>query len=133
MKTLGLLQLRQRPAPQCARLLFAVALCAVVQSITSNGRRPLMRRRPPRFTRLGHLTRRKPSGGQDETAKALGVSKDMKVDLGGGVAIEFILIPAGKYMMGDAPGRRDHRQAVLHGQVPGNSGAVRAGHGKEPE
>jgi|SRR6185437_4689537 len=33
---------------------------------------------------------------QDETAKALGTTKAVKVDLGGGVAIEFILIPAGK-------------------------------------
>jgi formylglycine-generating enzyme required for sulfatase activity len=42
---------------------------------------------------------------QDETAKALGVQKEQDIDLGGGVAITFILMPAGKYKMGDAPGR----------------------------
>ena len=42
---------------------------------------------------------------QDDTAKALGVPKEKSLDLGDGVAIKFILIPAGKYRMGDAPGR----------------------------
>ena len=42
---------------------------------------------------------------QDDTAKALSVKKEVKIDLGGGVNIEFVLIPAGKYKMGDAPGK----------------------------
>ena len=42
---------------------------------------------------------------QDDTAKALSLPKEKTVDLGGGVAIKFILIPAGKFMMGDPPGR----------------------------
>ena len=42
---------------------------------------------------------------QEETARALGVSKVWDVDLGGGVKITMVLIPAGKYRMGDPPGR----------------------------
>ena len=42
---------------------------------------------------------------QDDTAKALGVPRERTLDLGGGVALKFILIPAGKFMMGEAPGR----------------------------
>ncbi len=42
---------------------------------------------------------------QDETAKAIGLPRAMKVDLGGGAAIDFVLIPAGTYPMGDAPGK----------------------------
>ncbi len=42
---------------------------------------------------------------QNETAEALGVPKLAKVDLGGGVTINFVLIPAGKYKTGDGPGR----------------------------
>ena len=41
---------------------------------------------------------------QQDTAKALGVPKEKTVDLGGGVTVAFVLVPAGKYMMGDAPG-----------------------------
>jgi formylglycine-generating enzyme required for sulfatase activity len=41
---------------------------------------------------------------QSDTAKALGKPKELAVDLGGGVVMKFILIPAGKFMMGDAPG-----------------------------
>jgi formylglycine-generating enzyme required for sulfatase activity len=42
---------------------------------------------------------------QEETAKALGIPKVQDVDLGDGVKITMILIPAGKYRMGDSPGR----------------------------
>ena len=42
---------------------------------------------------------------QQETAAASGVLKSAKIDLGGGVAIDFVLIPAGKFKMGETPGR----------------------------
>ena len=42
---------------------------------------------------------------QEETAKALGIPKVRDVDLGGSVKITLVLIPAGKYRMGDTPGR----------------------------
>jgi hypothetical protein len=41
---------------------------------------------------------------QEETAKALRIPKVQNVDLGGGAKITMILIPAGKYTMGDSPG-----------------------------
>ena len=37
---------------------------------------------------------------QEETAKALGMPVEKTVDLGGGVKMEFALIPAGEFMMG---------------------------------
>jgi formylglycine-generating enzyme required for sulfatase activity len=37
---------------------------------------------------------------QQETAKALGVPVEKTVDLGGGVKLELVLIPAGEFMMG---------------------------------
>ncbi len=37
---------------------------------------------------------------QDETAKALGVSKELALDLGKGVKMKLVLIPAGKFVMG---------------------------------
>jgi formylglycine-generating enzyme required for sulfatase activity len=40
---------------------------------------------------------------QDETAKAMGLPKEMTLDLGGKVTMKFIVIPAGKYRMG-SPG-----------------------------
>ena len=39
---------------------------------------------------------------QDETAKALGISKETALDLGHGVTIKFVLIPAGKFVMGSS-------------------------------
>lgn len=42
---------------------------------------------------------------QEETAKALGMAKEVTVGLGGSDAIPFVLIPAGRFRMGDAPGR----------------------------
>jgi len=42
---------------------------------------------------------------QEETSRTLGVPKSKAVDLGGGVGLTFVLVPAGRYMMGDAPGR----------------------------
>src|SRR5438309_2226696 len=37
---------------------------------------------------------------QTETAKSLGKPKEFTVDLGNGMPLKFILIPAGKFMMG---------------------------------
>jgi formylglycine-generating enzyme required for sulfatase activity len=42
---------------------------------------------------------------QEEMARALGITKVQDVDLGGGFKMTLILIPAGKYPMGDPPGR----------------------------
>ena len=42
---------------------------------------------------------------QDDTAKAMGIRKQMLLDLGGKVSMKFILIPAGKFMMG-TPGQQ---------------------------
>jgi formylglycine-generating enzyme required for sulfatase activity len=44
---------------------------------------------------------------QRETAKALGKPREVTVDLGGGMGMKFVLIPAGKFMMGDTPGREE--------------------------
>ena len=37
---------------------------------------------------------------QAETAAALGVAKDLALELGGGVSMKLVLIPAGKFLMG---------------------------------
>lgn len=45
---------------------------------------------------------------QEETAKALGVEKELSLDLGGGISLKLVLIPAGRFMMGspaDEPNR----------------------------
>ena len=45
---------------------------------------------------------------QKETAKALGLPVERKIDLGGGVALTLVLVPAGEFLMGspaDEPGR----------------------------
>ena len=44
---------------------------------------------------------------QDDTAKALGIRKEVAVDLGGKVTMKFILIPAGKFLMGSPGSQRE--------------------------
>ena len=47
---------------------------------------------------------------QEETAKTLGVKKEPSLDLGKGVALKLVLIPAGKFMMG-SPKTEKYRYA----------------------
>ena len=60
---------------------------------------------------------------QAETAKAFGVPKQLTVDLGNGVPLKLILIPAGKFMMGSpetetidlpTPGTHRANESPLH-------------------
>ncbi|MGA2265172.1 MAG: formylglycine-generating enzyme family protein [Phycisphaerae bacterium] len=44
---------------------------------------------------------------QDETAKALGIEKELTLDLGNNVKMKLVLIPAGKFMMGSPAGEAD--------------------------
>jgi len=43
---------------------------------------------------------------QEETARALGVKTEQEVDLGGGVKLTLVLIPAGEFMMGSPQGEQ---------------------------
>ena len=53
---------------------------------------------------------------QDETAKALGVSKEIALDLGKNVRMNLVLIPAGRFMMGspDSEKGRQQDEGPLH-------------------
>ncbi|MGD0090617.1 MAG: HEAT repeat domain-containing protein [Planctomycetota bacterium] len=47
---------------------------------------------------------------QEATAKKLGIPKDLSIEIAQGVAMQFVLIPAGKFMMG-SPANEPGRQA----------------------
>jgi len=44
---------------------------------------------------------------QEETARALGVKAEQNIDLGHGVKMTFVLVPAGEFMMGSPQGEQD--------------------------
>jgi len=55
---------------------------------------------------------RSPTQGIGAGGKAEGPPKELTVDLGGGVKMEFVLIPAGSFMMGDEKG--DYFEKPVH-------------------
>jgi formylglycine-generating enzyme required for sulfatase activity len=107
MKELGSLHSRWRFLTGSVALLAALAVAAVAQAAAprssaepasdSKGTAEVYTVRPFDAKQAAKM--------QAETAEALGVPKLAKVDLGGGVTIEFVLIPAGKCKTGDGPGR----------------------------
>jgi hypothetical protein len=48
---------------------------------------------------------------QHETARALGVPVEWALDLGGGVSMEFVLVPAGRFVMASSLPSRGQRGA----------------------
>lgn len=57
---------------------------------------------------------------QADAAKKYGVPVVRKVDLGEGVAIEFLLVPAGRYWMGSPDGEPDREKNLPGGCAPEN-------------
>ncbi|MBM4038766.1 MAG: DUF1080 domain-containing protein, partial [Planctomycetes bacterium] len=54
---------------------------------------------------------------QEETAKALGVGVEQDIDLGGGVKMTFVLIPAGEFLMGSPPTTSPEKLAAAYGPL----------------
>ena len=58
----------------------------------------------------GNADRRTAKAGADAAASpAVGSDKTLSLDLGGGVKMEFVWIPSGSFLMGDAEGLEDER------------------------
>ena len=78
------------------------------------------------------------TGSQNATEKTAKTPNELSFDLGHGVKIELVLIPAGAFMVGDGKGRcrreagpQSHdQQAFLHRQVRGDAGAMASGDGR---
>ena len=94
---------------------------------------------------LGSLALAAAAEPKEAGGKTKSPPKELTVDLGKGIKLEMVLIPAGEFLMGspdsdkDALTRReaaapgsDH-QAVLPGQVSGDAGAVGSRDGQQPE
>jgi formylglycine-generating enzyme required for sulfatase activity len=54
---------------------------------------------------------------QAETVKALGIPKEVSLDLGAKVMLKFVLIPAGKFVMGSPPGEKGRQANELQHEV----------------
>jgi formylglycine-generating enzyme required for sulfatase activity len=61
------------------------------------------------LTVLGSLTLAAAQESKEADGKTKSPPKELTVDLGGGVKMEFVLIPAGSFMMGDANGVNDEK------------------------
>jgi formylglycine-generating enzyme required for sulfatase activity len=57
---------------------------------------------------------------QTDAAKKLGVPVVQTVDLGGGVTVEFVLVPAGRFSMGSPEGEPDREKNLPGGCAPEN-------------
>ena len=108
-------------------VIWCVVILAIAGTACSKGPKP---------SEQGKARQEDGTGGKTE-----GPPKELTVDLGGGVKMEFVLIPAGSFMMGDEKGldsreagsQGDHHQALLPRQVRGHAGAMAGGDGQQSE
>ena len=80
---------------------LAIALCLCVVLASAIGEHLLASREKENKVAKG------PARRQDETAKALGVQKEITLALGSKVKMRLVLIPAGKFMMGTPANEKD--------------------------
>ena len=80
----------------------AVAVVAVLVLPPLLGGRPTRRAAPPAGT-IWPFDAAEAKRRQQATAEALGVDVEETIDLGGGVKMTFVLIPAGEFLMGSPP------------------------------